>query len=63
MEYLVTLLFKEIWIYCYLLGLAVTYSPTSLDAVPSALGHLTAGFGMGPGVLLLLWPPNRINNN
>jgi hypothetical protein len=32
-----------------LLGLAATYSPTSSDAVPSALQHLTAGFGMGTG--------------
>src|SRR6056297_174942 len=40
-------------------GLAATYSPTSFDAVPLARRHLTAGFGMGPGVLLVLWPPNR----
>ena len=36
------------------LGLAVTYSPTPEDAVPSAQRHLTAGFGMEPGVLLVL---------
>ena len=45
-----------------LLGLAVTYSPTPYDAVPSALRHLTAGFGMDPGVLLVLWPPNLIKS-
>ena len=28
-------------------------------AVPSALAGLTSGFGMGPGVLLALWPPDR----
>jgi len=33
-------------------GLAVTYSPTSWDAVPSALRRLTAEFGMGSGVSL-----------
>ena len=26
-------------------------------AVPSALGGLASGFGMGPGVSLSLWPP------
>ena len=45
---------REILIIRNLLGLAMTYSPTSYDAVPSALRHLTAGFGMGPGVLLAL---------
>ena len=40
-------------------GLAVTYSPTSFDAVPLARRHLTAEFGMGSGVLLVLWPPDR----
>ncbi len=40
-------------------GLAVTYSPTSIDAVPLARRHLTAEFGMGSGVLLVLWPPDR----
>ena len=39
-------------------GLAVTYSPASLDAVPSALRRLTAEFGMGSGVSLALEPPN-----
>jgi hypothetical protein len=33
-------------------GLAVTYSPTSWDAVPSAPRRLTAEFGMGSGVSL-----------
>src|SRR3954453_11702100 len=28
-------------------------------AVPSALRGLASGFGMGPGVSLLLWPPKR----
>src|SRR5688572_31309270 len=28
-------------------------------AVPSAVEGLTAGFGMGPGVSPLLWPPER----
>jgi hypothetical protein len=39
-------------------GLAATYSPASWDAVPSARRGLTAGFGMGPGVSLALWPPD-----
>ena len=39
-------------------GLAVTYSPTSWDAVPSARRRLTAEFGMGSGVSLALGPPN-----
>ena len=39
-------------------GLAVTYSPASFDAVPSARRRLTAEFGMGSGVSLALWPPN-----
>ena len=39
-------------------GLAVTYSPTSWDAVPSARRRLTAEFGMGSGVSLALVPPN-----
>ena len=39
-------------------GLAVTYSPTSWDAVPSARRRLTAEFGMGSGVSLALEPPN-----
>src|SRR5690606_40784091 len=43
-------------------GLAVTYSPTSFDAVPLARRHLTAEFGMGSGVLLVLWPPDRERN-
>lgn len=37
----------------------MTYSPTSFDAVPLARRHLTAEFGMGSGVLLVLWPPDR----
>ncbi len=40
-------------------GLAVTYSPTSFDAVPLARRHLTAEFGMGSGVLLVLKPPDQ----
>ncbi len=40
-------------------GLAVTYSPTSFDAVPLALRRLTAEFGMGSGVSLVLKPPDR----
>jgi hypothetical protein len=47
---------------CFLSGLAVTYSPTSWDAVPSARRHLTAEFGMGSGVLRVLLPPNRRRN-
>ena len=39
-------------------GLAVTYSPTSWDAVPSAQRRLTAEFGMGSGVSLALEPPD-----
>ena len=31
--------------------------PPAKPAVPSALGGLTSGFGMGPGVPPLLWPP------
>ena len=42
-------------------GLAVTYSPTSWDAVPSAQRRLTAEFGMGSGVSLALMPPNLQN--
>lgn len=41
-------------------GLAVTYSPASWDAVPSARARLTAEFGMGSGVSRQLWPPDRI---
>ncbi len=37
----------------------MTYSPTSFDAVPLARRHLTAEFGMGSGVLLVLKPPDR----
>ena len=40
-------------------GLAATYSPASWDAVPSAQRHLTSEFGMGSGVLLAPWPPDR----
>ena len=40
-------------------GLAVTYSPTSFDAVPLAQRRLTAEFGMGSGVSLALEPPDR----
>ena len=43
-------------------GLAVTYSPTSCDAVPSARRRLTSEFGMGSGVSLVLWPPDRERN-
>ena len=39
-------------------GLAVTYSPASWDAVPSARRRLTAEFGKGSGVSLALLPPN-----
>ena len=42
-------------------GLAVTYSPASWDAVPSAQRRLTAEFGMGSGVSLALMPPNLQN--
>ena len=35
----------------------VLLSHTLACAVPSALGGLTSGFGMGPGVSLSLWPP------
>ena len=31
--------------------------PRTLSAVPSARGGLTSGFGMGPGVPPLPWPP------
>ena len=31
--------------------------PRTVSAVPSALGGLTSGFGMGPGVPPLPWPP------
>ena len=42
-------------------GLAVTYSPASWDAVPSARRRLTAEFGMGSGVSLALMPPDLQN--
>ena len=42
-------------------GLAVTYSPASWDAVPSARRRLTAEFGMESGVSLALCPPNLQN--
>ena len=45
--------------YRFFSGLAVTYSPTSFDAVPLARRHLTAEFGMGSGVLLVLKPPDQ----
>ena len=35
---------------------ATSCSPTDYSAVPSALGGLTSGFGMGPGVPPLPWP-------
>ena len=35
----------------------VLLSHTLACAVPSALGGLTSGFGMGPGVSLSPWPP------
>ena len=44
------------WIGCDEVGvlrlkdLAATYSPASVDAVPSALAGFTAEFGMGSGV-------------
>ena len=47
---------------CSSSGLAASYSPTSSDAVQSAQRHLTAEFGMGSGVLLALWPPDRKRN-
>ena len=34
---------------------ATSCSPTDYSAVPSALGGLTSGFGMGPGVPPLPW--------
>src|SRR5690606_2915093 len=34
-----------------------TLPPRTKEAVPSALGGLTTGFGMRPGVSLPLWPP------
>ena len=43
-------------------GLAVTYSPASCDAVPSARRRLTAEFGKGSGVSLVLCPPDRGRN-
>ena len=36
---------------------AAPCSPTGYPAVPSALGGLTSGFGMGPGVPPPPWPP------
>ena len=39
---------------------AVTYSPTTEAAVPSALRGLTTGFGMGPGVTPSREPPARV---
>jgi hypothetical protein len=39
-------------------GLAATYFPVPRSGtVSSALGGLTAGFGMEPGVSPPLWPP------
>jgi hypothetical protein len=40
-------------------GLAATYSAKSWDLVPSALGSLTAEFGMGSGSGSPLEPPGR----
>src|SRR5262249_15186573 len=40
-------------------GLAATYSSKSLDLVPSALGSLTAEFGMGSGTGDPLITPGR----
>jgi hypothetical protein len=40
-------------------GLAATYSSKSWDLVPSALGSLTAEFGMGSGTGSPLEPPGR----
>ena len=36
---------------------AASCSPTDCTAVPSALGGLASGFGMGPGVTPPPWPP------
>ncbi len=47
---------------CFLSGLAVSYSPTSFDAVPLPLRHLTSEIGTGSGVLLALWPPDLRRN-
>ena len=40
-------------------NLATTYSPNLLWLVPSATRVLTAEFGMGSGVSLSLWPPEK----
>ena len=40
----------------------VLLSHTLACAVPSALGGLTSGFGMGPGVSLSLWPPVQVRD-
>ena len=40
----------------------VLLSHTLACAVPSALGGLTSGFGMGPGVSLSLWPPEQVRD-
>ena len=40
-------------------NLAATYSPILLRIVPSATRGLTAEFGMGSGVSLSLWPPEK----
>lgn len=41
-------------------NLAATYSPILLSIVPSATRGLTAEFGMGSGVSLSLWPPEKM---
>ena len=37
--------------------------PRACPAVPSALGGLTSGFGMGPGVPPLPWPPTSVGRS
>ena len=45
----------------YILALATSYSPRCyLHQVPSAMGPLTAVFGMGTGVTSPLLPPKQI---
>jgi hypothetical protein len=43
-------------------NLAVTYSPTLLCAVPSAMRGLTSEFGMGSGISLSPVPPSKNNS-
>jgi hypothetical protein len=42
-----------------LAGLATTYSPATIDAVPSALRRFTAEFGMGSGAATSLKSPDQ----